>query len=421
LSGRRRPGARWARTAGTLLGLAGALALFTPAGAAADEGSTSAPVTPSARVTPSAAVTERLLDRAGTGLAPAESEPRVNVTRKDGNWAFGTAVLATRPGSAQMPQGWLFLAEREHGKWTVAFEGEERFAALSEQAPVVRTEEKALFAAQDGNQPNVLHRDPSRGDGQPAPLAAGGDFRTGMALPKTTGGGTYMSSGPHGWNGAAAPWSSIDLIGGDEVVRAARQGTAYTMCKGWIRVIHDRGYATDYYHLWSNINTNGGAVNSGAFLGYTGTDVTCGGAASGRHVHFGLRQNGGYIGIAGHNVGKWVLHNGGSAYQGSALHGSHRVHAGGALHNYGALGFTQGVVDTFGGSSLNKRSGPGTGYAVSGSVADGATVNIACSANGTTHTGRYGTTSLWNRLSDGTWISDAFLWTGVGGPVNGTC
>lgn len=392
--------------------LAAALTLSAPAHAAAGERTSS---------TPSAAVTERLLDRARTGLAPADTEPRVDVTRRSGDWAFGTAVLATEPGSDQLPQGWLFLAERERGRWTVAFEGEERFAEFSRQAPLVREKEQSLFAAQDGKQPDTLRRTPRQGEDQPGLLAAGGDYRTGMALPKTAGGGTYMPGGPHGWSGAAAPWSSIDLAGGDEVVRAARQGTAYTMCRGWIRVIHDRGYATDYYHLWSNINTNGGWVNAGAYLGYTGTDVTCGGAASGRHVHFALRQNGGYVGIAGHNVGKWVFYNGGSAYQGSALHGSHRVHPGGALYNYGALGFTQGVVDTYGGSYLNKRSGPGTGYAVSGSVADGATVNVACSANGTTHTGRYGTTSLWNRLTDGTWVSDAYMWTGVNGPVNGWC
>ncbi|MFC7613969.1 peptidoglycan DD-metalloendopeptidase family protein [Actinokineospora soli] len=218
-----------------------------------------------------------------------------------------------------------------------------------------------------------------------------------------------------------APWSSLDLAGGDQRVRAARGGTAYTMCKGWIRVIHDRGYATDYYHLWNNINVNGAAVAAGAYLGDTGTDVTCGGAASGRHVHFALRQNSAYVGIAGHNVGKWVPENGGAAYQGSALHGSARVYAGGSLYNYGALGFNQGVVDANGGGTVNKRSGPGTGYGIVGSVADGATVTVSCSSNGTTHTGRYGSTSLWNRLSDGTWISDAFLWTGVNGPISGYC
>ncbi|MFR9675178.1 hypothetical protein [Streptomyces sp. TR06-5] len=413
MSGRRSPRLRRGRAACALLALAGALALSAPASAA--DGSPAK--------TPSQAVTERLLDRAGTSLAPADTEPRVNVTRRAGRWAFGTAVLATEPGSTDLPQGWLFLAERQGNAWHVAFEGEEGFADLSRQAPLVRKNEQPLLAAQDGKQPEAgSPRTSEAADGdRSGTFAAGGDYRTGMALPKTAGGGTYLTGGPHGWSGTETPYSSVDLSGGDEVVRAARQGTAYTMCQGWIRVVHDRGYATDYYHLWNNISTDGGAVSTGTFLGNTGTDITCGGSASGRHVHFALRQNSAYVGIAGHNVGKWVFYNGASAYQGYALHGSQQVTPGGALYNHGALGFTQALVDTWGGSYLNTRSGPGTGYAVNGSVNDGATVGIACSANGTTHTGRYGTTSLWNRLTDGRWVSDAFLWTGINGPVNGWC
>jgi LasA protease len=415
--GWRRPGTRRAAAVTTaLLTLAGALSLAAPAGAATGEGR---------GADPSDAVAERLLERgrAEIGAAAAHDATRVNVTRGANGWAFGTAVLATEPGSERMPRGWLFLAERESGEWRVALEGEERFAELSRRSPLVRAAEKPLFARLGGPREDA----PAPG-GPDGPDIGGevvaygaGDYRTGMALPTTVGANTVMTSGPHGWSGSAAPWSSLDFAGGDEVVRAARQGTAYTMCRGWIRVVHDRGYATDYYHLWSNISTNGGWVNAGAFLGYTGTDVTCGGAAYGRHVHFGLIQNGSYIGIAGHNLGKWVIYNGGAAYQGSAMHGSRQVGAGGTLYNYGALGLNQAVVDANGGAYVNKRSGPGTGHAVSGSAADGATVTVSCSANGTSHTGRYGTTSLWNRLSDGTWISDAYVWTGVNGPISGWC
>ncbi|PSL52661.1 LasA protease [Saccharothrix carnea] len=340
-----------------------------------------------------------------TAMVTADRSTVVTPARQHGDWAFGTAVLTTPPGSPRLPDGWLFVAHRADGAWTVALEGEPGFAELTGRAPVVGEAERPLLAHQDGR----------------PTTAAGGDLRTGMALPFAVGQTWAMAGGPHGWSGAAAPWSSLDLAGGDQRVLAARAGTAYTMCTGWVRVIHDRGYATDYYHLWNNINVNGAAVSQGTFLGHTGTDVTCGGAASGRHVHFGLRQNSAYVGIAEHNVGKWVPQNGASAYQGSALHGSTRVYAGGSVHNYGALGFTQGVIDANGGGTVNKRTGPGTGHALAGSVDDGATVSVSCSANGTTHTGRWGTTSLWNRLTDGTWVTDAFMWTGVTGPVNGYC
>lgn len=397
--------------------LAAALALGMTAIPAASAASTSAasasPAASAANRGPAAAVEERLRGKARSVMgAGTETEPRVTVKRRAGDWAFGTAVLATAPGSPRLPEGWLFVAHREDGAWQAALEGEAAFGALSARAePVLRAAERRAFASTDGT-----------AEGGMTAQLANGDYRTGMALPFTVGQTWYMTSGPHGWSGYEAPWSSLDFAGGDQIVRAPRGGTAYTMCKGWVRVVHDRGYATDYYHLVNNISVDGAAVAAGAYLGYTGNDVTCGGSSSGRHVHFALRQNGAYIGIAGHDFGRWRPENGGAAYSGSALHGSRRVAAGGQLYNYGPLGFTQGIIDTNdSGTTLNKRSGPGTGYAVVGTVADGATVTVSCSRNGTTHTGRYGSTALWNRLSDGTWVSDAYMWTGVNGPVNGYC
>ncbi|MEU7566138.1 peptidoglycan DD-metalloendopeptidase family protein [Streptomyces fradiae] len=414
--------------------LAAALALGVtalPASAATATAPATAPAQPAspARTTadhgPAHAVTEHLRGKARTAMKTGTAtEPRVGVKRRAGDWAFGTAVLATAPGSPELPQGWLFVAHREDGAWKVALEGEPGFTGLASDAePVLKTaERRALATTGAAGSTNPGATSPGATEGGMTAQLAGGDYRTGMALPFTVGQTWYMTSGPHGWSGSGTPWSSLDFAGGDQVVRAARGGTAYTMCKGWVRVVHDRGYATDYYHLVSNINVDGAAVAAGAYLGYTGNDVTCGGSSTGRHVHFALRQNGAYVGIAGHDFGRWRPENGGSAYAGSALHGSRRVAAGGQLYNYGALGFNQGIIDTNGsGTTLNKRSGPGTGYAVVGSVADGVGVTVSCSRNGTTHTGRFGSTALWNRLSDGTWVSDAYMWTGVNGPVSGYC
>ncbi|MEU8158578.1 M23 family metallopeptidase [Micromonospora sp. SD19] len=364
-----------------------------------------APSAAAAAVTPAltAAVTAKLLGSAELSVAGARPETRVTVSRTSGRWAFGTAVaLAPRQEDAH-PTGSIFIARSEPAGWRIAFDGEAAFGALAAESPLTTAQERDVLTT------------------TPSPMYAGGDYRTGMALPFGVGQTWTLTSGPHGWGGTESPYSSVDLAGGDQVVRAARAGAAYTMCQGWIRVIHDRGYSTDYYHLWNSISVNGASVGQGAVLGNTGTDVTCGGAAYGRHVHFGLRQNSAYVPIAGHDIGKWVLANGAAAYQGGARHGSAWAGAGGGLYNYGALGFNQGVVDANGGGALTRRAGPGTGYGSLGSVADGATVTISCSANGTSHTGRYGTTALWNRLSDGSWVSDAYLSTGVNGPVNGWC
>ncbi|HET9141036.1 peptidoglycan DD-metalloendopeptidase family protein [Actinophytocola sp.] len=352
---------------------------------------------------------------ARTGSRTDLAGTEVNVMRTDGgDWAFGAGIAKAAPIEGAYPDGWLFVAHREGKDWTVAFEGEAAFPKLTSAAPeaVVPTGEKQVLATHGAAAPKVA-------TAEAKPLA-GGDFRTGMRLPWAVGQSWRLTGGPH-----ESARQAVDLAGGDGRVLATRGGTLYVMCssqRGWLRVAHDRGYSTDYYHLFNNRTDNGVTVAEGAFLGNIGTDVSCGGSANGAHVHFSLRQNGAFVGIASHNFGKWQIYNGSAAYQGSALHGSTQIGVGGSMYNYGPLGFTQGIIDTNGGGVVNRRSGPGTNFGVVGTVADGATVTIACSANGTSHTGRFDyTTSMWNKLSDGSWISDAFTWTGTGNPVNGWC
>jgi hypothetical protein len=80
----------------------------------------------------------------------------------------------------------------------------------------------------------------------------------------------------------------------------------------------------------------------------------------------------------------------------------------------GITGIGTGTVDT-GGANLNVRSGPGSGYSIVGSVADGATVSIYCQATGTTVTGPHGTTNVWNRIGTNRYVSDAYVLTGYDG------
>jgi hypothetical protein len=56
--------------------------------------------------------------------------------------------------------------------------------------------------------------------------------------------------------------------------------------------------------------------------------------------------------------------------------------------------------------SLNARSGPGTGYAIVGSLGYGTAIDISCQQQGGTSVGGNAT---WDRLSNGWWISD--YWT----------
>jgi LasA protease len=346
----------------------------------------------------------------------AASGTEVNVMRSDGgDWAFGAGIAKAPPVEGAYPDGWLFVAHKENKQWTVAFEGEAAFPAMTSAAPesVVAAKTKQVLSSHGAAAPKPAVEDAKS-------LAANGDFRTGMRLPWAIGQSWRLTGGPH-----ESALQAVDLAGGDGRVLSTRGGTLFVMCssqRGWLRVAHDRGYSTDYYHLFNNRTDNGVTVGEGEFLGDIGTDVSCGGSATGNHVHFSLRQNGAYIGIAAHNFGKWQIYNGSQPYDGFALHGSTQIAVGGSMFNYGALGFNQGIIDTNGGGVLNRRSGPGTNFGIVGTVPDGNTVTIACSANGTTHTGRFNyTTSLWNKLTDGSWISDAFTWTGTGNPVSGMC
>lgn len=81
---------------------------------------------------------------------------------------------------------------------------------------------------------------------------------------------------------------------------------------------------------------------------------------------------------------------------------------------------TQGTVATDG-DTLNTRSGPGTNYPVNGSLASGATVTIVCTATGTAVTGPWGTTSVWDKLSTGVWVADAWIYTGTNSATEPAC
>lgn len=73
------------------------------------------------------------------------------------------------------------------------------------------------------------------------------------------------------------------------------------------------------------------------------------------------------------------------------------------------------------GDAVNLRNGPGTDYDVVGTVFDGDPVSIECTATGTLVDGMAGQTDVWDQLSDGTWISDGFVYTGTNDPVEEAC
>ncbi|PGT51119.1 peptidase M23 [Bacillus cereus] len=337
-----------------------------------------------------------------------DKQVQVNLKRlsKDEHWAFGSVVILAPNVTGAFPEGKLFIAKKSNTNWQVALEGAELFGEFSQQTPntMMNSQEKKTFSLLGNAQ-------------------AFAQNRTELRLPYEKGHSWIMSGGPHGWSGSDRPYSSLDLYGGDQRVLATGDGIAYTMCsndRGWIRIYHDNGYTTDYYHLWNNIIPDDHPVQEGTFLGYTGTDVSCGGYASGRHVHFSILQGNTRVSLQGKELGGWVFFET-SPYNGYAMHGSTVRYTGYSLYNYGKLLANQGIVDANGGRTVNLRTDPGANYSVVGLLNDGEIVTVSCTANGTPFTGRKGSTNRWNQLTNGYWMSDAYLYTSTNDAIAPSC
>ncbi|MBM7490495.1 hypothetical protein JOD64_001717 [Micromonospora luteifusca] len=169
-------------------------------------------------------------------------------------------------------------------------------------------------------------------------------------------------------------------------------GTSYGK---YVRINHGGGYSTYYAHLNGFNVSVGQTVAYGKVLGWVGST----GGSTGPHLHYEQRLNGNDI---------QVRFNGTLAlYWGSKSYSS---------NNGCSSGSGNGTVDTSG-TPLTVRSGPGTGYASVGTVADGTRVTIACQTSGTTVTGTYGTSSIWDRIGSGRFIADAYVYTGHDGYI----
>ncbi|QIJ64008.1 SH3 domain-containing protein [Streptomyces sp. JB150] len=73
------------------------------------------------------------------------------------------------------------------------------------------------------------------------------------------------------------------------------------------------------------------------------------------------------------------------------------------------------------GVRLNVRSGPGTNYPIVRVLNEGARVPIFCQRPGETVTGPYGTSKIWDNISQGEYVSDAYVNTGTDGYVASRC
>jgi LasA protease len=351
-------------------------------------------------------------------LSTPVREPLVEPTRTAGSWVFGsTTIPLWATDEHQAPKMALFLAHRSRDGWRVELDSTPGFTALAAKAPgaVLSEGEKRTFASHQAGASGV------------SALAD-----TGLGLPWAQGVSWWMGGGPHGNSGSSRPFNSIDFNGGNGQVLSAGPGRVYKSCirgrSALVKVVHDNGYSTTYYHML-NLTTlaDGSRVSTGTYLGNIGNELPCGGSSSGAHVHFSLLRGNTEQSVQGMKFGGWTFYEGGSAYQGYAERNGTRVYPGnGRITNYGPGStppsqYPTGTVDAGSNTSVNLRSGPGLNYGVVGTVADGATVSIVCTARGGAVQGNWGSTTLWNKLTTNNWISDGFIDTGSNEPVAPAC
>jgi cell wall-associated NlpC family hydrolase len=82
-----------------------------------------------------------------------------------------------------------------------------------------------------------------------------------------------------------------------------------------------------------------------------------------------------------------------------------------------------GTVNTTGnpGPALTVRAQPTAASAAVGRRSDGATITIVCQTYGQQVTGTYGTTTIWDKVTSGGYVSDAYIKTGSDGLVAPLC
>ncbi|WP_097267320.1 SH3 domain-containing protein [Streptomyces sp. TLI_55] len=73
------------------------------------------------------------------------------------------------------------------------------------------------------------------------------------------------------------------------------------------------------------------------------------------------------------------------------------------------------------GIRLNVRNGPGTNFSVVRVLPEGSKVPIYCQTPGTNVSGPYGTSNIWDNISNGQYVSDAYVQTGSDGYVADRC
>jgi hypothetical protein len=216
------------------------------------------------------------------------------------------------------------------------------------------------------------------------------------------------------WSGSTrtdhSPPNAVDLNRTDDLgdtVVAAAGGKVVTVTDlgdtsygKYIVIDHGNGWKTYYAHLNSFSVSVGTSVSQGQRIGTVGST----GGSTGPHLHHEQRLNG---------VVEKIVWNGSQIYYWGTQNYTSK-------NGCGSTGGAPGTVNTTS-ANLNVRSGPGTSYSIVDSLSDGTSVKISCQTTGTSVTGTYGTSNIWDKIGTGRYVPDAYIYTGSDGRVAPNC
>ena len=207
---------------------------------------------------------------------------------------------------------------------------------------------------------------------------------------------------------ACSPYISVDetirLLKRNGRLPQSQWATAGAIAKA------ESGLCVNAYHYNTNGSIDRGLYQINSVHGYTRSCLYNAACNTDKAITI-YRQRGNWTAWTTYNYG---LHK---KYLSEAQAAVNRVTGGGSTT------YTTGTTANRGGYTgpYNLRSGPGTSYSKVGSVDGGVRVRIICQARGTTHTGPWGNSNVWDKLTTGKWIADAFVYTGSMGMVAPTC
>ncbi|ODP96295.1 hypothetical protein BGL48_04275 [Salinivibrio sp. SS3] len=135
----------------------------------------------------------------------------------------------------------------------------------------------------------------------------------------------WIPNGPHAHSGSGYPLSSIDVSydwprWGNTTysVTAAHDGYVTVLSRCQVRVTHDNGWATNYYHMdgiqvrnnqWVDKNTK-----IGTYASQRSVALCQGGSSTGPHLHFSLLKNGRFTSLQNKSLGRLQIQTGRYSY-----------------------------------------------------------------------------------------------------------